>query len=71
MKRVMVNVAFKDAYTGELYKAGSEINLTEERVAEVKEIDKNMISVIGNVEPEVETQEEPVEEPVKETKKKK
>lgn len=46
----MVNVGFKDAYTGEEYEAGKLIVLSEQRVAEVKEIDKNLISVIGNAE---------------------
>lgn len=45
----MVNVGFDDAYTGEKYVAGKVIELSEQRVAEVKEIDKNLISVIGNV----------------------
>lgn len=49
-KIVMVNVGFKDAYTGEEYVAGKPIVLSEQRVAEVKEIDKNLISVIGNAE---------------------
>ena len=49
-KIVMVNVGFKDAYTGEEYEAGKPIVLSEQRVAEVKEIDKNLISVIGNAE---------------------
>ena len=49
-KIVMVNVGFKDAYTGKEYVAGKPIVLSEQRVAEVKEIDKNLISVIGNAE---------------------
>ena len=49
-KLVMVNVGFDDAYTGEKYVAGKPIVLSEERVAEVKEINKNLISVIGNAE---------------------
>lgn len=49
-KLVMVNVGFDDAYTGEKYDAGKVIELSEQRVAEVKEIDKNLISVIGNAE---------------------
>ena len=49
MKIALVNVPFKDAYTGKLYKAGQKIELTEERVKEVLAVNKNMISVIGTV----------------------
>ena len=48
MKRVLVNVPFRDAYTGKLYKAGQKIELEEDRIAEIKEVNKNMISVVGN-----------------------
>ena len=51
MKRCMVNVPFKDKVTGEDYKAGTEIVLTEERAAEVRAFDVNLISVIGEVAP--------------------
>ena len=47
MMRCKVNVPFKDKVTGEDYKAGTEIALTEERVAEVKAFDVNLISVLG------------------------
>lgn len=57
MKRVVVNVGFIDAYTGEKYKAGEVITLTEERIAEVREIDKNLISIVGNA-PVEETEED-------------
>ena len=49
MNRVLVNIDFKDAHTCELHKAGKEIELTDERVAEVMEVDKNMISVLESV----------------------
>ena len=49
MMRCKVNVPFKDKVTEELYEAGAEITLTEERVAEVKASDINLISVIGEV----------------------
>lgn len=50
MKKVVVNVPFIDRYTGELHKAdGKPIEMTEERVAEVKEVNPNFISVVGNV----------------------
>ena len=51
MKKVVVNVPFIDRYTGKLLKAdGKPIEMTEERVAEVKEVNPNFISVVGNVE---------------------
>lgn len=51
MKKVVVNVPFIDRYTGELHKAdGKPIEMTEERVAEVKEVNPNFITVVGNVE---------------------
>jgi hypothetical protein len=50
MKKVVVNVPFYDRYTGKLHKAyGKPIEMTEERVAEVKEVNPNFITVIGNV----------------------
>lgn len=51
MKKVIVNVPFIDRYTGETHKAdGKPIEMTEERVAEVKEVNPNFITVIGNAE---------------------
>ena len=54
MKKVVVNVPFIDRYTGKMHKAdGKPIEMTEERVAEVKEVNPNFITVVGNVkEPE-------------------
>lgn len=54
----MVNIPFKDAYTGKLYKAGQKVKMSQERIAEVKEINKNLVSIIGNVETKEETKEE-------------
>ena len=51
MIRCMVHVPFTDKETGELYKADKEISLTEERVAEVKAFDVNLISVLGEEKP--------------------
>lgn len=51
MKSCKVSVPFTDKVTGEAYKAGAEIMLTDERVAEVKAFDVNLISVIGDVTP--------------------
>ena len=48
MMRCKVNVPFKDKVTEELYEAGAEITLTEERVAEVKAFDVNLIVVLGD-----------------------
>lgn len=51
MKKVVVNVPFIDRYTGKLLKAdGKPIEMTEERIAEIKEVNPNFISVVGNVE---------------------
>lgn len=50
MKLCLVNIDFIDAYTGKLNKAGSKIKLTPERVAEVKAVNPELISVIGDVE---------------------
>lgn len=44
--KCMVHVPFTDKETGKLYKAGSKITLSEERVAEVKAFDVNLISVL-------------------------
>ena len=54
MKKVVVNVPFIDRYTGKMHKAdGKPIEMTEERVTEVKEVNPNFITVVGNVkEPE-------------------
>ena len=50
MKKVLINIDFKDRYTGEMHKAGATEEMSEERVAEVKEVNPNFISVVGNVE---------------------
>ena len=50
MKKVLINVDFKDRYTGEMHKAGATEEMSEERIAEVKEVNPNFISVVGNVE---------------------
>ena len=44
--KCMVHVPFTDKVTGKLYKAGAKITLSEERVAEVKAFDVNLISVL-------------------------
>lgn len=50
MKKVVVNVEFIDRYTKKKVKAGSKLELTEERIAEIKEVNPHFITVIGNVE---------------------
>lgn len=68
-KIVLVNVDFIDAYTGELHKAGSRVEMTDERIAEVKAVIPEGVSVVGKVEEPV--QEGKVEEPVPAEKPKK
>lgn len=58
MKQVLVNVPFRDKYTGEMYAAGKAYPMTEDRVKEVKDVNPNFITVIGNAAVE----EAPVEE---------
>ena len=71
-KIVLVNVDFRDVYTGELHTAGSKCEMTDARIAEVKAVNPEFVSVIGVVEePEQAAATEPVEEPVVEEPKKK
>lgn len=66
-KIVLVNIDFKDAYTGELHQAGSKCEMTDARIAEVKAVNPEFVSVIGVVEePEQAGATEPVVEPVEE-----
>ena len=51
-KVVLINVPFKDVYTGERYVAGKTTEMTDERIKEVKEVDPNFITVIGIVKEE-------------------
>ena len=64
-KLVLINVAFRDVYTGKIHAAGSKVEMTEERVAEIKAFNPEFVSVIGNVEekPDEEKQEKPDEKP--------
>ena len=50
MKRVKVLVPFTDAVIGDIYKVDCEIELSDERIAEIKAINVNMIQVIEEVE---------------------
>ena len=49
-KIVLVNVDFIDAYTGQLHKAGDRVEMTDERIAEVKAVIPEGVSVVGKVE---------------------
>lgn len=49
-KKVLINVTFKDRYTGKLRVAGKTATMTEERIKEINEVNPNFVSVIGNVE---------------------
>lgn len=53
-KLVLINVDFKDAYTGKIHRAGDKVEMTDERITEVKSVNPEFVSVIGIVE-EVET----------------
>lgn len=64
MKQVLVNVPFCDRYTGEEYIAGKTYPMSEERVKEVKEVNPNFITVVGNVAATAPVEEVPEEEPV-------
>ena len=50
MKKVLINESFRDKYTGQVYEAGKIYTLSNERVAEIKEVNKKLIEVIGNAE---------------------
>ena len=50
MKKVLINTNFKDVYTGELYIAGHYTSMTDERIAEVKAVDPNLVTIVGMAE---------------------
>jgi hypothetical protein len=52
MKRVKVLVPFTDKVTGEVHAAETEVLLSEERIAEIKLVNINMVSVLGDAEAE-------------------
>lgn len=70
-KLVLVNIDFKDVYTGKLHKAGDKEEMTAERIAEIKSVNPEFVSVIGSVEEPVQAEQaadtEPVE-PVEDSK---
>lgn len=49
MKRVKVLVPFTDKATGEVHKKDAEITLNDDRIADVKAFDVNLIEVLGEV----------------------
>ena len=60
MMRVKVLIPFLDKVTSESRKADDIIEVSEERLAEIRAINVNMVLVLGEVE------EEPIEEPIEE-----
>lgn len=57
MKKVLVNVTFKDRYTGKKHVAGKTEKMTEERVREIKEVNPHFVTVIGEIAEEKEAAE--------------
>ena len=47
MLKVLVCVPFTDKYTGEVYEAGKEYTLSEERVEEIKNFNVGFVEVLG------------------------
>ncbi len=47
MKLVKVLVPFTDKVTGKAYNVNDDIELTDERIAEIKAVSVNMIMVLG------------------------
>ena len=56
-KVVLINVSFRDAYTGEIHRAGDKAIMDDGRIAEIRGVNPEFVSVIGMVE-EVEEIEE-------------
>ena len=50
MKKVMINIDFIDAHTGKRHKAGNKEKMSEERVAEIRAVNPDLITVIGSEE---------------------
>lgn len=53
MKRVKVLIPFTDKVTGKDHEADDIIEVSDERLAEIKTVNVNMVLVIGEVEPKV------------------
>ena len=73
MARVKVLTAFRNKYTGALHAPGDILDITEERIEDIKAVADNLIEVIPEENDEVvkETIEEVKEEPKKQTPRRK
>ena len=49
-KIVLVNIDFRDVYTGKLHKAGDKVEMSDERITEVRSVNPEFVSVIGTAE---------------------
>lgn len=56
-KLVLINADFNDVYTGELHEATEKEVMTDERIAEIKAVNPDFITVIGSVEEPEEKEE--------------
>lgn len=56
--KVKVLRKFKDRHTGEIYKAGKELEVTAERLAEIEAVSKDFVAVVESDEAPEETKEE-------------
>jgi hypothetical protein len=52
MKKVKVLIPFTDKVTGEVHAKDAEVLLSDERIAEIKLVNINMVSVLGDAEAE-------------------
>lgn len=71
MKLVKVLIPFRDKKSKKLYKQNAEIELTEKRIEEIRKVNVNMITVLGDVKeppenpepPETQEEQQAAEEP--------
>lgn len=49
MYKCSVNREFKDKHTGNLIVAGATLELSEERIKEIRDVDKTLITVLGEI----------------------
>lgn len=54
MKIVLINQDFRDAYTGKIHAAGTKEKMTAERVNEIKAVDPDFVTIIGEAPEETE-----------------
>lgn len=66
MKKVMINADFIDRETGKIRKAGKTVELSDERVEEIKSVNPELITVLGTV-PEKKVNKEPEKDGGKES----